>query len=81
MPQKEQHVQYYLLKIQLDFMHDIKAAFNKFHKHRNSDISLINWFHLDFRSYFGVRTTKMSLMSIKTCNMIVAKSEVQFLFA
>jgi hypothetical protein len=37
--------------------------------------------HIDSRSYFALQTTKVSFVSLKFYNLIVAKSEVQFLFA
>jgi hypothetical protein len=43
-----------------------KVTLNKFHKTRNSDISLIKiGFHIGSKSYFGVQTTEMRFISIK----------------
>jgi hypothetical protein len=57
----------------------VKATFNKFHKHRKSDISLIIWVSYRPRPYFSVQTTRMSFINITILNLIVASRN--FLFA
>jgi CMP-N-acetylneuraminic acid synthetase len=59
----------------------IKAAFNKYHKNQNNDISLIKRVSYQLQILFWCPDNQNEFLSIKICNLIVAKSQVQFLFA